>query len=71
MENGGIINLANTVAEDLNKHLYNQRKTQRENRVLLVGTILSVRSPNTVDLAAALPRKVDRVGMRYQWTSRF
>lgn len=71
MENGGIINLANTVAEDLKKHLPNQRKTQRENLALLVGTMLSVRSPNTVDLAAALPRKADRIDMRYQWISRF
>ena len=35
MEDGGIINLANTVAEDLKKHLPNQRKTQREKLVLL------------------------------------
>jgi len=71
MGNGGIISLANTVAEDLKKRLLNQRKTQRENLALLVGTMLSVRSPNTVDLAAALPRKAERIDMRYQWTSRF
>ena len=30
MENGEIINLANTVVEDLKKRLPNQRKTQRK-----------------------------------------
>ena len=33
--------------------------------------MLLVRSPNTVDLASALPRKADRIDMRYQWISRF
>ena len=33
--------------------------------------MLSVRNPNTVDLAAALPRKAVPIDMRYQWTRRF
>ena len=71
MREGGILRLSHTIAEDLKEKLPNQRKTQRENLALLVGTMLSVKSPNTVDLAASLPRKADRLDMRYQWVSRF
>lgn len=71
MDRGGITDLASILEEDLKKRLPEQRKNQREGLALLAGTMLSVRSPNTVDLAAALPRKADRIDMRYQWISRF
>jgi hypothetical protein len=47
-----------------------QRKTQKENLALLVATMLHVRSANTMDLAAELPLKTERIDMRYQWISR-
>src|SRR4051794_3682935 len=37
---------------------------------LLVATMLSERSANLMDLAAALPRPAERADMRYQWISR-
>src|SRR4051794_41547228 len=37
---------------------------------LLVATMLSERSANLMDLAAALPRPAERTDMRYQWISR-
>jgi hypothetical protein len=66
----GIKHLATTIAKDMAERLPKQRKTQRENLSLLVATMLEVRSANTNDLAAALPREAERFDMRYQWLSR-
>jgi hypothetical protein len=37
----------------------------------MVATMLSERSANLMDLAAALPRPAERMDMRYQWIARF
>jgi len=66
----GIIGLADGIAKELQRLLPRQRKTQRHNLSLLVATMLSVRSANLMDLAAGLPRAVERIDMRYQWISR-
>jgi hypothetical protein len=50
--------------------LSGQNKKQREGLALLVATMLDVRSANLMDLAASLPRQVERLDMRYQWISR-
>ena len=67
----GITQLAEGIAEDLQRRLPDQRKTQRGKLALLVATILEVRSANLMALAAALPREADRADMRYQWIARF
>jgi Transposase DDE domain len=66
----GIIGLAESIAQEFKRLLPDQRKTQRHNLSLLVATMLDVRSANLMDLAAGLPRAVDRIDMRYQWISR-
>jgi hypothetical protein len=42
-----------------------QNKKQREGLALLIATALQVRSVNLNELAAALPRKAERLDMRY------
>ena len=75
----GIKGLADGIAEEFKRLLPKQRKTQRNNLSLLVATMLDVRSANLMDLAAGLPRDVERIGperqrrrryMRYQWIAR-
>lgn len=66
----GIKHLAATISKDMGERLPKQRKTQRENLSLMVATMLEIRSANTNDLAAALPRSAERFDMRYQWLSR-
>lgn len=66
----GIRRVADGLVEEFKRVLPWQRKTQRENLALLTATMLDVRSANLMDLAAALPRDVDRTDMRYQWISR-
>jgi Transposase DDE domain len=66
----GIKGLAEGIAQELQRLLPQQRKTQRTNLSLLVATMLDVRSANLMDLAAGLPRDADRLDMRYQWISR-
>lgn len=66
----GIKGLAEGIAAEFQRLLPQQRKTQRHNLSLLVATMLDVRSANPMDLAAGLPRDVDRLDMRYQWISR-
>ena len=66
----GIQVLADGIAQEFQRLLPNQRKTQRNNLSLLVATMLDVRSANLMDLAAGLPRDADRIDMRYQWISR-
>jgi hypothetical protein len=67
---GGIELLAGSISEELRRRLPEQRKTQRESLALLVATMLSVRSANLMELAAALPRSAERIDMRYQWIVR-
>src|SRR6187402_3491019 len=64
---GGIEQLAETVATDLEQRLPGQRKTQRGKLALLVATMLQVRSANLMDVAACLPRPAERLDSRYQW----
>src|SRR4051795_4685426 len=69
----GITEIADSISSELKHRLPNQRK--RTKLVLLVATMLDVRSANLMDLAAGLPREADRTGplgnaqryMRYQW----
>ena len=67
---GGIEQLAETVAPDLEQRLPGQRKTQRGKLALLVATMLQVRSANLMDVAACLPRPAERLDSRYQWIKR-
>ncbi len=62
--------MAEGIAEEFQRLLPRQRKTQRTNLSLLVATMLAVRSANLMDLAAGLPRDAERIDMRYQWISR-
>jgi hypothetical protein len=66
----GIERLAAGIEAELARRLPGQRKTQRGKLALLVATMLSERSANLMDLAAALPRPVERLDMRYQWIAR-
>lgn len=66
----GIKVLAEGIAQELQRLLPAQRKTQRSNLALLVATMLDVRSANLMDLAAGLPREAERIDMRYQWIER-
>ncbi len=68
---GGIEQLAETVATDMEQRLPGQRKTQRGKLALLVATMLEVRSANLMDVAACLPRPAERLDSRYQWIKRF
>jgi len=66
----GIERLAAGIEAELARRLPRQRKTQRGKLALLVATMLSERSANLMDLAAALPRPAERADMRYQWIAR-
>ena len=66
----GIVRLAAGIEAELTKRLPRQRRTQRGKLALLVATMLSARSANLMDLAAALPRPAERIDMRYQWITR-
>jgi hypothetical protein len=66
----GIKGVAESIAQEFQRLFPRQRKTQRSNLSLLVATMLDVRSANLMDLAAGLPRDVERIDMRYQWISR-
>jgi hypothetical protein len=66
----GIEQIACVIAEDLQRRLPDQRKTQRNKLALLVGTMLEIRSANLVELASGLPIEADRIDMRYQWIAR-
>src|ERR1044072_5941115 len=68
---GGIEQLAETVATDMEQRLPGQRKTQRGKLALLVATMLQVRSANLMDVAACLPRPAERLGRRYPLIKRF
>src|SRR3954449_9077553 len=67
---GGIEGVARGIAAELERRLPRQRKTQRGKLALLVATMLSERSANLMDLAAAVPRSAERVDMRYRWIAR-
>src|SRR3712207_1874471 len=66
----GIERVAAGIEAELARRLPRQRRTQRRKLALLVATMLSARSANLMDLAAALPRPAERAGMPYQWTAR-
>jgi hypothetical protein len=66
----GIRHLSQSIISDLKKRFPEQRKTQRECLGMLVAIMLEVRSANTSDLAAALPRNTERHDMRSQWVAR-
>jgi hypothetical protein len=66
----GIVRLAAGIEAELARRLPQQRRTQRGKLALLVATMLSARSANLMDLAAALPRPAERTDMRYQWIAR-
>jgi hypothetical protein len=66
----GIVRLAAGIEAELAERLPRQRRTQRGKLALLVATMLSARSANLMDLAAALPRPAERTDMRYQWIAR-
>ena len=51
MSGGGIEQLAETVATDMEQRLPGQRKTQRGKLAPLVATMLQVRSANLMDVA--------------------
>src|SRR3954452_8778939 len=67
---GGIERLAAGIEAELAQRLPRQRENRRGKPALLVATMLSERSANLMDLAAALPRPAERVDMRYQWIAR-
>ena len=66
----GLKSLAASIEQEFSRLLPQQRKTQRTNLSLLIATMLNVRSANLMDLAAGLPRDVERIDMRYQWIAR-
>src|SRR4051794_26940223 len=66
----GIVRLAAGIEAELARRLPRQRKTQRGKLALLVATMLSERSANLMDLAAAVPRSAERVDMRHRWIAR-
>src|SRR4051794_31171931 len=66
----GIVRLAAGIEAELARRSPRQRKTQRGKLALLVATMLSERSANLMDLAAAVPRPAERTDMRYQWIAR-
>ena len=68
---GGIEQLAETVATDMEQRLPGQRKTRRGKLALLGATMLEVRSANLMDVAACLRRPAERLDSRYQWIKRF
>lgn len=67
---GGIESVAGAIGAELLSRLPGQNKKQREGLALLVSTALAVRSVNLNELASALPRRPERLDMRYQWISR-
>ena len=67
---GGIEAIAASISADLVRRLPRQNKNQREGLALLTATMLDVRSANLMDLAPSLPRRSERIDMRYQWISR-
>jgi Transposase DDE domain len=66
----GVIGLAAGIEQEFQRLRPRQRKTQRRNLALLIATMLDVRSANLMDLAAGLPREVERLDMRFQWVWR-
>ena len=67
----GIASVASRIVEDLQDRYPTQRNTQRDKLGLLVATMLEVRSANLMDLAAVLPRPIERIDKRSQWIERF
>jgi hypothetical protein len=66
----GLEGIKEGIAADMLKKLPYQRKTQRENLSEAIATILHVQTVNTSEIAAGLPRKAERMDMRYQWLLR-
>jgi hypothetical protein len=66
----GLERLRQNILEDMRDKLPWQRKTQSNNLSEAIATILHLRTVNTSEIAAALPRKAERMDMRYQWLLR-
>lgn len=66
----GLSDLKQSISEDMHSKLPWQRKTQRENLSEVIATLLHLRTVNTSEIAAGLPRKAERMDMRYQWLLR-
>lgn len=66
----GIETLARSIAEDMERRLPNQRKTQREKLSTLVAAVLSARKVNLMELGHALPIGSSNPETRFQWIKR-
>ncbi len=66
----GLDCLKQAISRDMQAKLPFQRKTQRNNLSEAIATILHLRTVNTSEIAAGLPRKAERMDMRYQWLLR-
>ena len=67
---GGIEAIAASISADLCGVCRDRTRSSAKVLALLVATMLDVRSANLMDLSASLPRKAERIDMRYQWISR-
>lgn len=66
----GLNCLKEAISKDMQSKLPLQRKTQRENLSEVIATILHLKTVNTSEIAAGLPRQAERMDMRYQWLLR-
>ena len=69
-ETGGFSRLVRSIGDDFGQRLVGYHKSRRGGIVMLVALMLSVRSVNLMDLAAALPRKIGSKDHRYQYIVR-
>lgn len=67
---GGLEGLKQAILRDMEAKLPKQRKTQRNNLSEAIATILHLQTVNTSVIAAGLPRRAERMDMRYQWLLR-
>ena len=66
----GLEAVAQAIAEDMERRLPKQRKTQRQKLAILTAALLSERTVNLMDLGHALPIPSPNPGTRYQWIKR-
>ncbi len=66
----GLEAVAQAIAEDMERRLPKQRKTQRRKLATLTAALLSERTVNLMDLGHALPIRSSNPGTRYQWIKR-
>ena len=67
---GGVEKIASAICAELLARLPWRNNKQREGLALLVAAAPQVGGVNLNELAAAPPRKAERLDMRYQWISR-